>query len=140
MPFSIQTRRGSSEVDGESEKKSSGPFSMLEGMFRVVKSSPVSEERAVTWRVYEAYDFASPIAYIVESVTVSRSSMTKDLKRDQLTQRQEHRHPHTFAPERPMTRPSPHSFRQSGGPYDHWSGRKDLLPPDRPLSSLASQT
>jgi len=87
MPFSIQTRRGSSEVDGESEKKSSEPFSMLEGMFRVVKSSPVSEERAVTWRVYEANDFASPIAYIVESVTVRRSSMTKDLKRDQHTQR-----------------------------------------------------
>lgn len=57
---------------------------MLEGMFRVAKSSPVSEERVVTWRVYEAYDFASPIAYTVESVTVRRSSMTKDLKHDQL--------------------------------------------------------
>src|SRR5882757_11492033 len=62
-PFSIQTKRGLSEVDGESVKKSSEPFSTLEGMFRVVMSSPVSVERAVTWRVYEAYGFASPIAY-----------------------------------------------------------------------------
>jgi len=59
---------------------------MLEGMFRVVESSPVSTERAVTWRVYEAYDFASPIAYTVESVTVRRSSMTKDLKHDQFAE------------------------------------------------------
>jgi hypothetical protein len=86
-PFSIQTRRGSSEVGEESVKKSSGPFAMLEGMCCVVKSSPVSAERAVTWRVYEAYDFASPIAYIVESVTVRRSRITKDLKLGQLPER-----------------------------------------------------
>ena len=81
-PFSIQTRRGPSEMDEERVKKSSEPFSTLEGRFRVVRSSPVSVERAVTWRVYEAKDFASPMAYIVESVTVRRSSITKDLKYD----------------------------------------------------------
>ena len=69
-------------MDEERVKKSSEPFSMLEGMFRVVKSSPVSAERVVTWRVCEANDFASPMAYIVESVTAMRSSITKDLERD----------------------------------------------------------
>ena len=81
-PFSIQTRRGPSGANGESVKKSSEPFSMLEGMFRVVRSSPVSAERVVMCRVYEANDFASPIAYIVESVTVRCSSITKALERD----------------------------------------------------------
>ena len=39
--------------------------------------------------VYKAYDFASPIAYNVEPVTIGRSSITKDLKHDQLTERGE---------------------------------------------------
>ena len=58
-------------------KKPSQPFSVFEGIFCVVNSSPVSAERAVTWRVYEAWDIESPTAYIVEPVTI-RSRMTED--------------------------------------------------------------
>lgn len=54
-------------------KKSPEPFSMLKGMFHVVKSSPVSVESTVTWIVYEAYNFVSPVVYIVKPVTVRRS-------------------------------------------------------------------
>ena len=43
-------------TDGERVKKSPEPFSMLEGMFHVVKSSPVSAESTVTWMVYEVYN------------------------------------------------------------------------------------
>ena len=69
-------------MGGESVKKSSEPFAIFEGIFCVVKSSPVSMESDVVWRVYEANDFASPIAYIVEPVTARRSSTTRELKRD----------------------------------------------------------
>ena len=120
-------------------KKSSEPFSMLEGTFRVVRSSPVSADRAVTCRVYEAYDFASPIAYIVESVTVRRSMITNDLKHNQLPEILGQNHLRTSVPERSTTKPNPRSFRQSGVLCDHWSRQGDLSPPGRPLSSFGYQ-
>ena len=99
---------------------------MLEGIFCVVKSSPVSAERATTWRVYEAYDFASPIAYMVESVTVRRSSITKDLEHNQIKRRRERDMVRTSGPEQPMTKVGPPSSRRCDVPYDRWSRHTDL--------------
>jgi hypothetical protein len=126
-PFSIQTRRGSSEVEDESTKKSSGVFSILEGICCVVNNSPVSAERAVTWRVYEAYDFASPIAYTVEPVTIRRSSITKDLKHYELKGRWGGNHPQTSVPGQPTTKANHLSFHRSDIPHAHLSRRTHLL-------------
>ena len=105
-------------MGGESVKKSSEPFAMLEGIFCVVKSSPVSKESAVAWRVYEANDFASPIAYIVESVTARCSSTTRELKRDQPANNPDQSHPRTSFPEQSMPKPISHSSHQCGILYD----------------------
>ena len=118
-------------------KKSSEPFAILEGMFCVVKSSPVSAESVVTWRVYEAYDFASPITYIVESVTARCSSTTRELRRDQSTKSQDHNNPRTSVPEQSMPKLNPHSSHQCGTPYGHWSRQTGPLPLDFPLSPSA---
>ena len=120
-------------------KKSSEPFAILEGMFCVVKGSPVSAERAVAWSVYEAYDFASPMTYIVESVTVRRSSITKDLKRDQPTEKLDQNRLRTSVPEQSMPKLNPRSFRRCDIPYGHWSRQRYPSPPGRPSSAHQKQ-
>jgi hypothetical protein len=63
-------RGTTAELSELSEMKSDGPFVMAEGICLAESTSPVVVEIAVTCRVYDVSDLASPIAYVVFGVAI----------------------------------------------------------------------
>lgn len=65
-PSSNQIKCGDSVVKVKNPVR---PSRILDGMLALESTSPSLGESEVTWRVYEAKDFARPTTYIADGVT-----------------------------------------------------------------------